>query len=285
MQGGASGDGQERLPECLVREREGARRSHPAGQAPVGHRRTRRVRERERRPVVPGRTGLDFQLHRAWCRPRLLLVQKQSRLKHESTPKKNADVLLIFHERQFSASFHVAVSSTTHAPSVFAPRAQTAAAGARSPPPRHREALLGEVFGRGHFGCFFDPFGHGVARLPLSGVAAQRYHSAACDISSILNARRRVMAREATGAERSRPVARKSPPLFSEVRSPAGSSASSPPSLRRFCAHREDRTFSFFVKTTGKVCSPQALSICPPAKARGCSDTSINGGSKISSNI
>lgn len=43
MQGGDGGDGQERLPECLLRVLEGARGSHPAREASVGHRRPRGV--------------------------------------------------------------------------------------------------------------------------------------------------------------------------------------------------------------------------------------------------
>lgn len=47
MQGGARRDGQERVPKCLVRELEGATRTNPAGQAPLGYWRTRRVRAKQ----------------------------------------------------------------------------------------------------------------------------------------------------------------------------------------------------------------------------------------------
>lgn len=51
MQGGDGSDGQERVPQCLVRAFEGARRTHSAGQASVGHRGSRRVRNRSKHSV------------------------------------------------------------------------------------------------------------------------------------------------------------------------------------------------------------------------------------------
>lgn len=48
VQGRASGDREERLPQCGVRELQGEGRPYPAGQAALGHRGTRRVSERER---------------------------------------------------------------------------------------------------------------------------------------------------------------------------------------------------------------------------------------------
>lgn len=108
VQGGASGDRQERVPKCIVRELQGERRPHPTGQAPLGHRRTRRVRARDQAQRSSRSRGLDV------LRPaRIFHISPDD--EHTLSEGTSCVIMCFFLVLQyiFAASFHVIVSSTT----------------------------------------------------------------------------------------------------------------------------------------------------------------------------
>lgn len=133
MQGGASGDWQERLPKCLLRERKGARRAYPSGQAPLGHWRTRRVRERG--PMIPRQQGRDFWCHFSRVQASTLLC-KQPKMKHES--KKKCGCIISAHN--FGIFSCCCVFNYARA-SRFCPKSRPLQRGAKLPPaPARRSA-------------------------------------------------------------------------------------------------------------------------------------------------